>query len=265
MPQKFSRLWRSPIALIALVALIALSVRAVNSDIVLAQTPTPTPEPTETPSPSPTVSPTITPTPTATPTPAPADIRFPEVQCVGFPSQSATAFFTWVPAQGAFSQWLDVSAIDGSFAPGTFGAAGPLSPDTAQVTWQGLQPGVTYFWRVNAATPIGWVTSATGVFVPCSHPNLRTVAWTCAGGGIANVVFRWAPASPWGATQWLDLSIFNNNFAPGTFLAAGPLSPFGHELVWPGILANVDHFWRINAPIFFGWNPSPTGHFRATC
>jgi hypothetical protein len=266
---------RSPLVLLVLVALAVFAVRGGGSGEILATQETPTPDATETPTtpsptpetptptpgtPTPTVTPTATPVPVA---PAPAVLGFPAAQCIGFPPVSATVTFTWQKASASFSQWLDLSIFDNNFAPGTFLAAGPIHPDTEQVVWTGILPGIPHFWRINAWTPEGWKTSATGAFVPCGPPSLRFISYSCIGGGRANVTFHWAASSPHGS-QWLDLSVFNNDFAFGTFLAAGPLSPFAQELTWPGILANVDHFWRINA-LIWGWNPSQTFGFRAVC
>jgi hypothetical protein len=259
--------------LLLIVALAVFALRGPLPGPVIAQeedptaTPvpgTPTPVP-DTPTPTP-VTPTPTPVP-ATPTPGPAPtaavIRHVTTDCVGFPPTSANVTFVWDHALSAFSQFLDLSIVDNNFAPGTFSAAGPLHPSVGQLSWHGLLPGVAHYWRVNAWTPDGWLTSATGAFVPCGPPSIRFITYTCVGGGLANVTFHWAYSSPHG-DQWLDLSVFNNNFAPGTFLGAGPLSPVAGQLTWTGILANVDHFWRINT-LFWTWFPSQTGHFRAVC
>jgi hypothetical protein len=193
---------------------------------------------------------------------APAVLGFPTTQCIGFPSVSATVTFHWQPAEGAVFQFLDIS-LSSHFAPGTFLGAGPLSPFAGQLTWAGILPNHAHFWRVNALTPQGWVTSAVGAFTPCANPIILTPTYVCTGGGRATVTFHWAPSSPPGL-QWLDLSLFNNGFVPGTFLAAGPLHPATQAISWPGILANTVHFWRVNA-LIWGWNPSATGSFIAFC
>jgi hypothetical protein len=193
---------------------------------------------------------------------APAVLQFPNTACVGFPPSHANVTFQWQSAQGALFQFVDLSLSD-HFAPGTFLGAG-LSGAANQLTWNGLLPGRLHFWRVNALTPEGWVTSATGAFVPCGSPQLLAPTYTCIGGGRVTIHFRWAPSSPPAAVQWLDLTLFNNNFVFGTFLGAGPLPGTTSSLSWTGILANTPHFWRVNS-LFWTWFPSPTGSFIAFC
>ncbi len=195
---------------------------------------------------------------------AAATLNFPSAQCAGFPPSSATVTFSWQPPQGAFFYFLDLSLSDNNFVPGTFLGAGPLAPGTSTLTWQGLIPGLPHFWRVNAFTPDGWVTSATGAFVPCGGPALRGIDYSCLGNGTASVRFHWAPGSPAGTLQFLDLTLFNNGFVPGTFLGGGPLPPTQQDLTWVGILANMQTYWRVN-DLIWGWNATPTGSFVAAC
>lgn len=195
---------------------------------------------------------------------AAAQIGFPTTQCVGLPPVSANATFHWIPAQGAIWVWVDVSLTD-HFALGSFIGIGPLSGAASEATLNGLQPNRVHYWRVNALTPQGWVTSEVKAFVPCGRPQPLTPTYTCTGGGRATIHFSWAPASPPGFNQWVDLSVFNNNFAAGTFLGAGPFQPWAYSLSWPGVLANVVHYWRVNTSSVLGWNTSETRSFIALC
>jgi LPXTG-site transpeptidase (sortase) family protein len=84
---------------------------------------------------------------------------------------------------------------------------------------------------------------------------------TC-NGDRASLSFSWQPVS--GATQqWLDLSLFDNNFAPGTYLPVGPLAAGTSSFTWAGILASPAHFWRINSLTPNGWVSSDLGSFVA--
>ena len=56
--------------------------------------------------------------------------------------------------------------------------------------------------------------------------------------------------------QWLDLSLFNNDFAPGTFQGIGPLPPTQSGLAWDGLTPGVWYFARVNTLTFAGWSPS---------
>jgi hypothetical protein len=83
---------------------------------------------------------------------------------------------------------------------------------------------------------------------------------TCLSPTSVSVEFAWSPSGQ--GVQWLDLSLFNNNFAPGTFLGAGPLAPGQTTLVWNGLIPNATHFVRINTATAFGWEPSVTAAFN---
>lgn len=61
--------------------------------------------------------------------------------------------------------------------------------------------------------------------------------------------------------QWLDLSLFDNDFAGGTFLASGPLRAEQSTLSWDGLLANTQHHVRVNTLTSNGWFASKTMTF----
>lgn len=178
-------------------------------------------------------------------------------------ASNATVSFRWQPTQASSVQWLDLSYRDNGFAPGTFGAHGPLTPTATSHTWEGLQPGLTYFWRVNSLTPAGWITSATGSFVPCGGSTLLPGSITCEADGSATVRFRWSVSTNSTQVQWLDMSVFDNGFQSGTFVSAGPMHPSANEVIWPGISANTAHVFRINALTASGWQSTQIGSFIA--
>ncbi len=74
--------------------------------------------------------------------------------------------------------------------------------------------------------------------------------------GKVKVVFIWKTART--GPQFLDLSVFNNGFRPGTFVSVGPLSPNTWGFTWDGIDPNTPHFLRVNTLTPEGWAPSPT-------
>lgn len=76
------------------------------------------------------------------------------------------------------------------------------------------------------------------------------------------VSFRWTHPLLTGNSQWIDLSLFNNGFAFGTFIGAGPLSGSTEAFVWDGLLQGALHYYRINTEAFGGWHPSATYSFR---
>lgn len=83
-------------------------------------------------------------------------------------------------------------------------------------------------------------------------------ASTCANGS-ASVTFSWTPGS--GVVQWLDISLYNNGFAGGTFLGAGPMGLGQSSLTWNGIKPGLVHYWRVNTLTSAGWIASATGQF----
>jgi hypothetical protein len=82
----------------------------------------------------------------------------------------------------------------------------------------------------------------------------------CAPDRTVTVFFQWNPA--WGDEQWLDLSLFNNGFVRGTYLARGPLSGSAGGIIWYGILPNRVHYVRVNTRDVHEWEPSATSVLR---
>lgn len=79
------------------------------------------------------------------------------------------------------------------------------------------------------------------------------------GDGTASVTFKWTPV-PGATVHWVDITIFDNGFAPDTFLGSSTGGDSG-SLTWNGILTNVPHLWRVNALTAEGWVTSETGAF----
>jgi hypothetical protein len=190
----------------------------------------------------------------------PAQLGFPSVSCG---SSTARVTFKWTPGGGA-SQWVDLSLADNRFAPGTFIGSGPHGPGVSELTWTGLGKGRQYFWRVNTWTGSSWVVSSTGTFVPCDGPEIRGVNYSCISHDRARVTFFWSPSAPTGSSHWLDLTLHNNRFARGTFIGVG-VGSTQQSLTWSGILADRQHYWRVNTLLPDGWDPSRTGTFTAYC
>ena len=222
-------------------------------------TPTSTPLP-----PTATSTPTLTPTTTATPT------------ATSTPVAATVAITLSANTAGCSEQiQVTVSARTASDQPVPDGIAVTLSTNLGSISpASGTTFGGGFFATYTApATSGGTATitvvvgSASGsaevaVFCPIKPAVLAFPAATCAGvpPSAANVAFAWqAPAGA--ITQWLDVSLFDNGFAAGTFLGAGPLSPDANSLVWAGLRPGIPHFWRINALTPQGWVASTTGAF----
>jgi len=180
---------------------------------------------------------------------------------------STAVTLSWPRATGAHQVWLDLSLFDNGFEPGTYAAAGPFSPNTTSYVWQSISPGLPHYYRVNALYADGWHLLKTGSFVSgqCQW-GPASIHWTtqeCSTSmpGKVKVSFNWAPSLTPNSQQWLDLSQFNNGFAPNTFVGMGPIVAGESNLVWDGLAPAAPHYWRVNSLTAGGWQSSQTGTF----
>ena len=72
--------------------------------------------------------------------------------------------------------------------------------------------------------------------------------------GSVSATISWVPSRR--GEQWLDISLFNNRFAPGTFVGTGPLAPGTSSFVWRGLRPGLTHFLRVDTRSPYGWEPS---------
>ncbi len=183
-------------------------------------------------------------------------------ECVG---GSVVVSFGWIP-DGSGAQWIDLSLSDNGFAPGTFVSVGPLSSFVSGFAWSGIAPGRVHYARVNTLSSSGWIPSETSAFVTkdCSFGHtaglINPRAVYCDA-----VTLQWAPALPTGQLQWIDLSLQDNGFAPGTFVSVGPFPGAVSSFFWAGLRAGSTHYWRVNTWTGVGWSPSATGTFTTGC
>jgi peptidoglycan/xylan/chitin deacetylase (PgdA/CDA1 family) len=109
-----------------------------------------------------------------------------------------------------------------------------------------------------AIVAVAGVILATACAPAASPPVVYRQA--CNTSGRVTVTFLWTPGLSGG--QWVDLSIYDNNFAPGTFLGTGPLAKEQYAYVWDGLAPNTVHYLRIDTDTAYGWRPSATLRFR---
>ena len=182
---------------------------------------------------------------------------------------ASTVTLAWAkPGSGAQQTWFDISLVPG-FSPGWFKGYGPLAVSQTAYAIDGVPQGLTYYYRVN--TFYGgnsWKESASGTFVSnCNGgggsgapPSTIGVQQACdAAGATVTVTFKWAANSA--GPQWLDLSMQNNGFAPGTFVGAGPAPSGQGFFTWQGLAKGGTHYWRVNTLTPAGWRSSDTGAF----
>jgi zinc D-Ala-D-Ala carboxypeptidase len=190
----------------------------------------------------------------------------------GFPASdcqieggAATVRFSWEPAPGASEQRLQVNAIAASGNEQVQASAGPLRPTTNSHSVPGLQTGRPLTWSVDALTPEGWQTTASGSFVACAPPVVLSTGYACEASH-ASVRVNWSPSSGAGGAQseqWLQLTPFHH-FEPETYGSAGPLP--GHAGSYEGrLVANVTYQFRIATETGDGWTYSEVGHIFPQC
>lgn len=174
--------------------------------------------------------------------------------------------------------WVDISLSNNNFASGTFIGAGPFTPgaNVGEFAWHDLFLGRRHYYRLNGMTPSGWAEIGRGAF---DTPDcVDVIGQLCQLDGRLVVDFGLQPAPPAlsdapgsidGVEQWIDLSLFNNGFAPRTFIGAGPLpATFTSDeavpggFAWVGVLPGRTHYYRINTLYDDGrWRPFFRGSF----
>jgi hypothetical protein len=91
--------------------------------------------------------------------------------------------------------------------------------------------------------------------------NLNVQA-ACNYDGTVQIRIAW---NTYGAgPQWLDFSLYNNGFAPGTFVGIGPANPSVNQVTWTGILNSTTYYLRLNTQTATAWYPSETVGFTTT-
>jgi beta-lactamase class A len=226
---------------VATAAAILFSINLSSPEEASAAKRTPTPTRTRTASPSP--------TPTRTPIPSPSPAIGPGImvaECAGTASNSARVFFLWTPSR-AGGQWLDLSAFNNGFAPGTFLSAGAFAPDRWGYIWGGLSEGTTHYARVNTYTSEGWKPSATLAFYTP----------VCSPGGNEP-----APAADMVALQQqLGAAVYASGFNAAvaiTDLRTGEtIDVNGYDTRLPGCTINLFALMRVAVDLQHGRYPEP--------
>jgi len=97
--------------------------------------------------------------------------------------------------------------------------------------------------------------------VPAPASGLAVMVTECRGSTPNSVraFFLWGPSRS--GPQWLDLSIFNDGFAPGRFVTAGGVESSRWGYVWDGLAQGTTHFVRVNTLSAAGWKTSQTVMF----
>ena len=116
--------------------------------------------------------------------------------------------------------------------------------------------------RGLVALTLGVAVALAGSGVPSTEASLVHASVYCITppGAGAEVTFHWQ-AAPGASMQFLDISLVDNGFQPGSYAAIGPLSGGDQSFKVPGAIKGQLHYWRVTALTPDGWIASETGIF----
>jgi hypothetical protein len=105
-------------------------------------------------------------------------------------------------------------------------------------------------------TNIGRQQPATTSVAEAAASAVTVTGQQCLTASDVRVAFNWNGLNE--GSQWVDLSLTNNGFIPGTFVGIGPIASGQTSFAWDGILGGFTHYLRINTLTAYGWSISPT-------
>ena len=116
-----------------------------------------------------------------------------------------------------------------------------------------------------AALLVGAALFVRGPATPAqAYPGSEgiSVAGGCNPDGTLSILIKWTAYNT--GSQWLDFSLYNNGFAPSTFVGFGPVGPNVNFVTWTGILNSTTYYLRLNTQTATAWYPSETVSFTTT-
>src|SRR4051794_34822588 len=98
---------------------------------------------------------------------------------------------------------------------------------------------------VLAIVAVQWTGSRTKTAQAFPNvDNFAVAGQTCLADGTVSLNFSWTAYNQ--GNQWFDLTLFDNGFAPGTFIGLGPLPSNQSTFTWNGLKPGLLHFIRLN-------------------
>src|SRR3954452_22475198 len=96
---------------------------------------------------------------------------------------------------------------------------------------------VTKFVLTLVSVVLVFVALAPGRGAPVAEAKALGLSpsLSCLQNGTVRMDLHWFSQNE--GTQWVDLSLANNGFLPGTFLGFGPLTSTQPQAVWDGLLS----------------------------
>ena len=190
-----------------------------------------------------------------------AVLSFPATSCS---SAGAQVTYDWLPVDGALEQWIDITASDNGFVPGSYSST-QLSGSATSFKAAALDPHWPHFWRVNTRTVAGWQVSVTGTFTPCDWPVLLVGGVYCQTSTQARAELRWAPRADEIGYQWLEISR-DGTFADVGLVRIGPLAFGSQGYARGGFVVGEEYAFRTVWEDAAGNKvPTQTGWFTPTC
>jgi hypothetical protein len=90
-----------------------------------------------------------------------------------------------------------------------------------------------------------------------------TASQACAESGVGtDVTLGWSGASPAATQTWVDVSLYNNGWIPGTYSTSGAISPNISSFKFVSLLPNNLYYVRVSQLLSTGvWDSSTTFQF----
>ena len=115
--------------------------------------------------------------------------------------------------------------------------------------------GLLLLLAFGAHDGVGWRIRGADAAFPAAElsPNL---VFHCQPDQTVSVVLRWETSFQ--GAQWVDVSLFDNDFAAGTFAGFGAFAATTTEFETPGLAGGALYYARVNTLTSGGWASSPT-------
>ena len=158
-------------------------------------------------------------------------------------------------------KWL-VLAVGGGLAAATLFAVHTSSPTQAgnfKITPSTATRTLTPLPTRTPIAPTPVPAPAAPASLAALGPGVMLSECRSATRDSVRTTFLWTPSDA--GAQYLDLSVDNNGFAPGTFVGAGAFGPQQYGYIWDGLRQGRTHFARVNTYTAAGWKESSTLSF----
>ena len=90
--------------------------------------------------------------------------------------------------------------------------------------------------------------------------DVQSVSQQCTSENSVRAMITWT--SSYTGNQWVDLSVNDNGWIPGTFITEGPLPPYQTAFAGNGLTPGSTYFVRITNFVGGVWYSSPTYSFQ---